>query len=128
VPRLSPRGLARSAALAAWLAGLPASGQPVPALTEAEAGVARRLDRLQRYAEFRCGGMRPLPEDLVSTRVIGEQPEPLPAELARRRAREACWAATVGPYAVDARGVPSWPAGAEPPPPPDPATWRRAVE
>jgi len=120
--------LAVSAAFAAALAGTMASGQPVPALGEAEAGAAQRLDRLQRYAEFRCSGMRPLPEDLISTRVIGELPEPLPAELARRRAREACWARTVGPYAVDARGVPSWPAGAEPAPPPDPATWRREVE
>jgi hypothetical protein len=98
------------------------------ALTDAERGAAERLDRLQRYAEIRCGGMRPLPEDLVSTRVIGELPEPLPAELARRRSREACWARTVGPYRVDARGVPSWPAGTEPPPPPDPADWRREVE
>jgi hypothetical protein len=107
---------------------LPAALTALAQAPDAGRDAARRLDALQRYAQFRCGGMRPLPEDLVSTRVIGEEPEPPRAELARRRAREACWARTVGPYAVDPRGVPSWPAGGEPPPPPDPARWVREVE
>ena len=127
MPRLDLRLAALLAAHLLAGAG-PAAAQASPALTDAEARAARHLDALQRYAQFRCGGMRPLAEDLVSTRVIGEEPEPPRAELARRRAREACWARTVGPYAVDARGVPSWPAGAEPPAPPERARWVRDVE
>ena len=86
---------------------------------------AERLLALQQFAFVRCGGLRPQPEDLVVQRHVGEVPEPLPDEMRRRRARDSCWARTTGPYAIDARGSPSWPEGAEPAPPPDRATWRR---
>ena len=85
VPSPDPRLAAILAAHLLTAAG-PAAAQASPALTDAEARVARHLDALQRYAQFRCGGMRPLPDDLVST----------PASSARSPSRRA----------------PSWRAGA----------------